>query len=200
MIPRCCLTENTKEINASKWKTHVHVSQACAPCGLKVNSVECQYFVLALSSLIREKICASLRLLIVVIFDQVPPEKKKKGFYLTFHHSEKSWSELLLKQNLLPHKNRYEAWANTTKRWQPQRSYICIIISKKSIFFVSAFVLVFCTFCSRFLPMHEPEMVCFADVRTRPFIFQNKPRLRITDNGWGHTWAFFTIINESLPW
>ena len=66
-----------------------HVSQACAPCGLKVSSVQCQYFVVALSSLIREKICASLRLLIVVIFDQAPPEKKK-GFYLIFHHSEKS--------------------------------------------------------------------------------------------------------------
>ena len=66
-----------------------HVSQACAPCGLKVKSVQFQYFVVALSSLIREKLCASLRLLIVVIFDQAPPEKKKR-FLFNFHHSEKS--------------------------------------------------------------------------------------------------------------
>ena len=45
----------------------------------------------ALSSLIREKVCTSLRLLIVVIFDQAPPEKKKR--FLFNHEANCYWNK-----------------------------------------------------------------------------------------------------------
>ena len=67
---------------------------------------------------------------------------------------------MLLNQNLLSHKNQYEALVNTTKT-TTQRPYICMIISKNSSFFS------FAHFAAVLILPTTPEMICFAVVRTK---------------------------------
>ena len=48
-----------------------------------------------------------------------------------------------------------------------------------------------------FLTLYVKYTVNYAVV-----IYQNKHwgKFTVWDIGWGHTWAFFTVVNESLPW